>query len=217
MKLLIGRGISCLYSRLIAPMKYKNIKIKSIVPFNTTLGDGVVISEDVIIPHNISIGSYTFIGDFTRIEFVKSIGKYCSISHNVRIGLGSHPKDFLSTSPALYSKSRGYTKRDYYNNIEVDGLTVIDNDVLISSNVSILAGVKIGTGAIIGAGSVVTKDIPPYAIAVGAPAKVIKYRFDESTIERLLNSRWWEKDISEIVNFNELVKEPIKLIDKIKI
>ena len=76
--------------------------------------------------------------------------------------------------------------------------TIVENDVWIGYGAIVLDGIKISNGAIIGAGSIVTKDIPPYAIAVGIPAKIIKYRFDNNKIDKLIKSSWWDNDPYEI-------------------
>jgi acetyltransferase-like isoleucine patch superfamily enzyme len=148
--------------------------------------------------------SYVFntqIGDFTY--FAKNvtvmnctIGKFCSIAQGVCIGLGDHPSSkFVSTHPAFFSnlKQCGYsfTQESHFKEM---GANSIGNDVWIGVNAIILNNITVGTGAIIGAGAVVTNDVPDYAIAVGCPAKVIKYRFNESQIEMLLKSEWWDRD-----------------------
>ena len=84
------------------------------------------------------------------------------------------------------------------NKIEESLQSFIGNDVFIGANVTILDGVTVGDGAVIGAGAVVTKDIPPYAIVVGVPASIIRYRFDSETIEKLLDNKWWEGGISDL-------------------
>jgi acetyltransferase-like isoleucine patch superfamily enzyme len=118
-----------------------------------------------------------------------TIGKYCSISKNVIIFLGSeHRIDWVSTYPfpILWEEAKGISGHP-----STKGDVIIGNDVWIGYGVTILSGVNIGDGAVIGAGSVVIKDVPPYAIAAGNPCYIIKYRFDEETIERLLKIRWW--------------------------
>lgn len=132
------------------------------------------------------------------------IGKFCSIAPNVNIGTSSHPTHFLTTSPISYRDIGTITgglvipddrKVSYDNSKPV----TIGNDVWIGLNAVIMDGVTIGDGAVIGAGAIVTKDIPPYAIALGVPARVVKYRFDEKTIARLLRTRWWDQPDEVII------------------
>lgn len=177
-------------------LKYPTCKIKTghIHPA-ARLGKYVVIGRYCRVDRNVCIGDFTFINEYVRIDAnTKSIGKYCSISHNVKIGLGPHPINFVSTSPVFYSKSRSFVKNEIFDEYCDKGFTTIGHDVLIGANAIILAGVKVGTGAIIGAGSIVAKDVEPYAIVAGSPAKKIRYRFDEETIGRLLNTEWWSAE-----------------------
>lgn len=179
---------------------FTNGRIKSYIPFTLKMGQGVIIGWKVEVSRNCqSIGRHTFIHSDVKIEpSVKTIGAFCSISRGVKIGLGAHPKNRMSTSPLFYDNSRGFVNTTDYDDVAIVGDTVIENDVLISSDVCILAGVKIHTGAIIGAGAVVVNDIPPYAIAVGVPARVIGFRFNSEIIDRLLNSAWWNLPLHEI-------------------
>jgi len=177
-------------------IKYPTCQIETnfIMP-NVKLGKSVIIRSGCKIQKSVSIGDYTSINENTQIDTnCSTIGKYCSISHGVKIGMGPHPLNYISTSPAIYYKNRGFIHKDIYNEYDDKGYTIIGNDVLIGANAIILAGIKVGDGAVIGAGSIVTKDIPPYAIVAGNPAKVIKYRFDESTIKKLLKLKWWDFD-----------------------
>ena len=148
-----------------------------------------------------NIGRYSYLGVGTEIKNPKetSIGKYCSISHNVLIGLSSHPLKFLTThtfcckgsNPDIYGG--GPPMRDEGKiAFETCPPITIGNDVWIGRKAIIMDGVTIGDGAVVGAAAVVTKDVPPYAIVAGVPARIIRYRFDESTRERLLKSRWWD-------------------------
>ena len=133
------------------------------------------------------IGDYTFIGKYTGITKSK-IGRYCSIGTNVLIGPGEHKLDKFSTSACFYKNA--------YNELTQKDV-IIGNDVWIGSYSIILRGIKIGNGAIIGAGAVVTKDVPDFAVVVGVPAKIIKYRFNEETIRKINLSKWWNYNIDE--------------------
>ncbi|NVJ90012.1 MAG: CatB-related O-acetyltransferase [Methylocystaceae bacterium] len=125
-------------------------------------------------------GTYNLLGGMLGPRTI--IGRYCSISRIVFIGGSNHPMHSLST---------GSAPRPPRTHQDIPPYTIIGCDVWIGANAIILQGRKIGHGAIIGAGSVVTKDVPPYAIVAGNPAKIINYRFDEETIEGLLETKWW--------------------------
>jgi acetyltransferase-like isoleucine patch superfamily enzyme len=141
---------------------------------------------------NVEVGDETYIAHNSLISNTK-IGKFCSIGPNCFCGWGIHPVNGITTCATFYSSRKlngiSYSKDD---KIEERKEIVIGNDVFVGANVTILDGVTIGDGSVIGAGAVVSKDIPPYAIAVGCPIKVIKYRFSETQIEALLKIRWWD-------------------------
>jgi len=196
--------------------KYPKTQIETnfVMP-GVKIGEGTIVRSGCKIQKNVKIGSYTFINENTQIDTnCESIGSFCSISHGVKIGMGSHPLHFVSTSPIFYEPYRGYVSEQKYNEFEDKGYTIIGNDVLVGANAIILAGVKVGDGAVIGAGSVVTKDVPPYAIVAGNPAKVIKYRFNNEQIDKLLKIKWWDidikilsKKIDAMTNIDKFIKE----------
>lgn len=152
------------------------------------------------------IGLYSYIGEYTKVDPLVTIGRYSSIADNVLIGATKHPKNWLSTSPFQYDTWLDKEAPKYQ--FEISKETVIGNDVWIGSRVIVQSGVTIGDGAIIGSGAVVTHNIPPYAIAVGIPAKIIKYRFNEDTINKLLTFKWWNMphDFIKKLPFNDIEK-----------
>lgn len=173
------------------------------------------IERDVVISNKkIKIGRYTFIGKGASIgRNTESIGRYCSLASGCVVGLNYHPMEKLSTSAAFYSKSWGIYNGDvdYISSFQEGRQTIIKNDVWVGANVIILGGVSIGNGAVIGAGSVVTKDVPDYAVVAGNPAKIIRYRFNEGVIKKLLYLKWWEKEPKMIIDLwgmdvNDIVK-----------
>lgn len=167
----------------------------SFVSRKAIIAEKVKIGYAVKVGRNATIGKWTYIEDFSQIENVK-IGKYCSIGVHCHIGPWEHPYRKIALSPVVYRDILKLEKNYYDNTPKVAEL---GNDVWVGDGAIIMGGVKVGTGAVIGAGAVVTKDIPAYAIAVGVPAKVIKYRFAEEKIEFLLKSNWWDWSEEELL------------------
>ena len=128
------------------------------------------------------------------------IGKYCSIARNVRIGTGRHPTDWLSTHPFQYKECLcGPSLPPGSRRVFADDPPCrIGDDVWIGLDAVIMDGISIGSGAIVGAGAVVTRDVPPYAIVGGVPAKVIRYRFSPEIIASLLELRWWDLPLEQL-------------------
>lgn len=184
-----------------------------------TFSPPVSIGGRVIVYKSFRMGHYSYIRSGT-IRAVRGIGSYCSIAPDVIIGEIEHPIDWLSTAPIQYNKARfdfyapvaaGYTpapelraKKRKIDRAKKPPL--IGSDVWIGARVTILRGVEIGNGAIVAAGAVVAKDVPPYAIVGGVPAKIIRYRFDSDTIARLQALKWWEYDIVDFqhVDFSDI-------------
>ena len=183
-------------------LRFKNAIIENNCSFSqdTIISDYSHILSGSVFNH-CQIGSYTYICERSIMQNT-TIGKYCSISHDVIIGLGAHPLNIFSTSPLFYRKINplkiDLIKEDL-EFIETKPI-IIGNDVWIGARVIIMDGIKIGNGAVIAAGAIVTKDVPPYAIVGGVPAKIIKYRFSEKVINKLQDSYWWNNEVMDIIN-----------------
>jgi acetyltransferase-like isoleucine patch superfamily enzyme len=201
-------------SYLLARTQVENPKSKlyeGAFVYKSSLGKfNVIFNKTNIV--SCAIGSHTYVQKNSTIINAK-IGKYCSIAPNVNIGPGIHKTNGVSTHPAFFLKNtpllKTYSSKDAF---ESSKLVEIGNDVWIGQNALILDGIKIGNGAIIAAGAIVTKNVEPYSIVGGVPAKHIKYRFDDLTISILEKSEWWnypeewfEKNGSIMRNSSEFI------------
>jgi len=162
--------------------------------------------------HGISVGMYSYGGCFS-IESVQpgiQIGRYCSFAKNIYVLAGNHPVKFKSLHPFFYNPALGHVNDLLINRTKC----VIENDVWVGQGAIILPSVKkIENGAIIGAGSVVTKNVPPFAIVAGNPAKIIGHRFNQVVIDEIIESRWWDYDINIIKEKHDLFMSFLKNID----
>ncbi len=161
--------------------------------------------------YEVSIGNYSYVSELCKIHKTV-IGNFCSIASGVRIGLGIHPVDLVSTSPVFYSNQSIIPrfKRIKDHGVREYAQVSIGNDVWIGVNAVIRDGVTIGDGAVIGAGAVVTRDIPPYAVVGGVPARIIKYRFPLEQIDRLLATKWWNLPDKKLQEFQPLFGRDIE-------
>ncbi|MDB5705579.1 MAG: antibiotic acetyltransferase [Sphingomonas bacterium] len=178
------------------------------------------------------VGAYTFMGGReTFIRHVSSVGRFCSIASNLVCGQVEHPTDFLSASPVLTGFDEFGDLGEFYreNRPMVDKAVAalgasmanrvdrigIGNDVWIGEGAFIRRGVTIGDGAVVAARSVVTRDVPPYAIVGGIPAKIIRFRFEPAIIDALLQLQWWNYGLSAITgaDFSD-VRQAITVIER---
>lgn len=220
------KGIKMFIKKILFHVKY-NVKFGEKSAFYNCIFEGDNMLGRYVFAMSTYIGKGTYIAFNSTIHWAK-IGRYCSIGDNVRIGLGNHPiNENISTHPAFYNNVKkvcGFTfhdtEQEIFNPLKyIDSsnqyIVDIGNDVWIGSNALIMDGVKIGDGAIIAGGAVVTKDVEPYAVVAGVPAKVIKYRFSPSSISVLCKFKWWDKPQSWIKLNYKLFANPEEFIQTI--
>lgn len=201
----------------------KNIKLGKRIILNkwTVLEGENRIGDNSDISHTI-VGYASYMG--LNCKFIRTeIGRFTSIGNNVRIVAGHHPiSEYISTSPSFYSVvfGGGHTlvDKEYYQvykyaDPEKELLVTIGNDVWIGEGVRIMEGVKIGDGAVVAAYSVVTKDVEPYGVYGGVPAKLIRYRFEKEWIDKLMKFQWWKKDDEWLKTHVEYFRNPKKFIN----
>jgi acetyltransferase-like isoleucine patch superfamily enzyme len=189
-----------------------NFEGKNVIEANTTL-------------MNSSLGLATYISSNCKLNKIK-IGRFCSLGQNIKNGVGRHPsKVFVSSHPCFFSpnKQAGFTFSDksiFKEHLYVDNekryYSEIGNDVWIGNDVTLFDGVKIGDGAIIANGAIVTKNVAPYSIVGGVPAKLIKMRFKESQILTLMKFKWWTKDFKWIKENHSIFSNIEEFIHAIK-
>lgn len=164
---------------------------------------------------NLSVGAFSYSWS-TISTSVKSIGRYCSIAGEVRFAEVEHPTKWLSTSSFVYERSWMWGRFAASKGLDISQVPVphftgspkitIGNDVWIGLGAYIRGGVHLGDGCIVAARAVVTRDVPPYAIVAGNPGRVIKFRFDQATIDRLLRLKWWNYSFTDF---------PLRTIDNV--
>lgn len=201
--------------------------LEPIIPQGKTCGYSLVKSERAsstiadnsrVYPpfflHGVDVGAYSYVAKNSNITNC-SIGKFCSIGPNFCCGLGIHPTNGISTAPMFYSISKvNGSSLSQINRVEESKHTTIGNDVFIGANVTVLDGVTIGDGAVIGAGAVVSKDIPPYAIAVGCPIRIVKYRMSDEQIAAMQRIQWWNWDDDRLQDVERMFEDIDGFIEK---
>jgi virginiamycin A acetyltransferase len=159
--------------------------------------------------HGVEVGMYTGCGNFSILIFKPgtTIGRFTTITETVRAFSGNHPLNTRSSHALFYNLQLGIVKG---KEIIHRGKLNIGNDVFIGHNAILLPSVHlVGDGAYIGSGAIVTKDVPPYAIVAGNPAKILSYRYPENVIKEMLESKWWEKSLDELKMDIESFQKPL--------
>ena len=162
----------------------------------------------------VKMGRHSFCGYYCEISNA-NIGSFTSISDYVIIGGGTHPIDWVSMSPVFY-EGRDSVRKKYAQHQRPAPLnTNIGHDVWIGHGVHIKQGVNIGTGAVVGMGSIVTRDVAPYSIVAGCPAKQIKMRFEVEVIQGLLKSKWWDYSDAKLEDLAPYVTDPNSFLERL--
>jgi len=182
----------------------------------SSLGDFSVLFPNATVVDS-SIGRYSYVQARSNI-FNAEIGPFASIASDVTVGLGTHPISMTSTSPVFYDPRqplpRFFATECCFE--QVLPRTTVGADVWIGQGALVLAGRNIGTGAVVGAGAVVTRDVPPYAVVGGVPARVISWRFPPQIREALIESRWWNLSDAELRGLTPLFQFPGQLLDALR-
>lgn len=201
------QSIGYYYSKFVLKVLRGKCIANSLIDKTACVNSGCSVYES-------SIGRYSYLGyDCEVINTV--IGSFCSLASGIHIGLAEHPTDWVSTSPVFQAvKNSSIQKRFAHIALPEKGRTIIGHDVWIGTNAIVKKGVHVGTGAVIASGAVVTKDVEPYAIVGGCPAKVIRYRFSEDIIELLMTSEWWNLDDVKLEEIGMYANNPVAFAQK---
>lgn len=199
-------AIYYLLSKLIKKARLKSIK-NSLISSDSKIEAGSNI-------YNSKFKKHSFCGydcDINNCE----VGAFTSIGNSVIIGGGMHPLKWVGMSPVFYEGRDSINKKFSEFPRTKQKKTMVGNDVWIGQNAMIKAGVTIGDGAVIGMGSIVTKDVEPYSVVGGNPAKFIKFRFNEETVNKLLEIKWWNFSDSDLKKYAMHIQDPEKFIFEI--
>lgn len=179
-----------------------------------TLGEYVEIGAKNNIQES-SLGDFSYTSENCQIIYA-DIGKFVNIASYVRINPGQHPMHWACQHHMMYRKEMfGFGEDDdSFFDWRREKRCEIGHDVWLGHNVTVMGGVKIGNGSVVGSGSIVTKDVPPYGIVVGNPAKIIRYRFEKKTIEKLEMIAWWDWEKQKIQDALDDLRDIDKFIEK---
>lgn len=165
---------------------------------------------DHVVLNNVVLGDLSYVSRGTRMNNAK-VGRFSCIGPEVLVGLGRHPtRHFVSSHPAFYS-TLGQAQIVFVAEQKFEEFLPVDigNDVWIGARAVILDGARIGDGAIVAAGAVVSGEVPPYAIVSGVPASVVRYRFDEPTVDAIRKSAWWDLDLDALREHADAFADPV--------
>ena len=184
------------------------------VSLDSRLGKNVKIFGGAKIGASV-IDDYSYVSEGCQVERTR-IGRFCSIGPETMIGLGEHPLTLISTHPSFYrSDASGREDLGATSEVKEYSHTNIGNDVWVGARALIRAGVCIGHGSVVAAGAVVVKDVAPYSVVGGVPAKLLKTRFSEDTCNRLLRSKWWDLPPHELRKHAATFSNPVGFLNSL--
>lgn len=211
-------GVKAYIGSMLSPKKltHKYIALSAYWDSKTTFTKTTALGRHTRC-YNVVIGKYSSIRDRGR-AMNAIFGNFTVVAKECEIGLGVHPTDYLSCHSIFYKNRPWGFHPDWVKTVrEFVKTTHIGNDVWIGAKSIVMDGVTIGDGAIVAAGSVVTKNVPPFAVVGGVPAKIIKYRFSQEVIDRLLEIQWWnmpDEKITEVVGLFHISNPSLEDINK---
>ncbi len=215
------RTLSVFHSNLIYLKHFRRIEGVHQPGKRLTIAGQVWLEPEATLP----AGSFLSMGMFSyalsALDWRTTIGRYCSVAKGVSILGIDHPTDWISTHPFVFREHHRKAIRALHGrapdlpSFEADhGPVWIGHDVWIGQDVRIRSGVSIGHGAIVASGAIVTQDVPPYAIVGGVPARIIRFRFEDAMIERLLRVGWWQYHAADFAGFE--VDQPATFLDRLE-
>lgn len=200
-------SINYIYSRVLKKLRGAAIASSDIHSSSKVESGSTVVKS--------KMDRHTYCGyDCTIIN--SQIGAFTSIANDVNIGGSMHPMEYVSMSPVFLSHKDSVKKKYAKHQFENIPTTNVGSDVWIGAGVFVKSGVKIGNGAVVGMGSVVTKDIAPYSVYAGNPAKFIRKRFDDDTILNLIDIAWWDFSDELLEHVGQYIIDPLKFVEECK-
>lgn len=205
MRILLRRALSPLYWLFLNKIRHHQVESRE-VAWRANLGKWVVIRAGSEVGPNVTIDDYSYISGPRAYIEAASIGKFCSIARQVTIGVSGHDYSKVTSHPFIIDPHYKFVSNSLYEHQKPP--PVIGHDVWIGMNAVVHRGVTIGHGAVIASDAVVTKDVEPYSIVGGNPARHIKYRFSQEIINAMLEIQWWNWDDAQLKSAMEKFDDP---------